>query len=345
VSSAAALFCAWWWLRALVRPGVALGGALVLGFGPVFWGNGAMAANYTAIVAVGAFLLGVAFRGHAQPRAWHPYAAAVTLAAGTGYRTDLGMLWLPLFAVILWQHRWQRAIGSAAVFTLVNLAWLSAMLYDVGGWARYQAASSEFAYSAGVRNSAWQLGFVDGPARYSVKLGMALLWTLGPALLFVPRGIARLREVEHGGALRFMMAVSILPALAFHLLIHFGAPGYSFHYVPALIALAALGIGRSVANSSLEDPGANEPTRLPEDRAELRLLGIAVTLAAAFWFYPTDYGAPGLRGQFDLSFCRYTRIGLRTPPRDAGPTVWRTANSRQAGGRSLREPARAATTR
>ena len=66
-----ALVSVWWMLRAIVRPATAAAAALVLGVGPVFWGYGAMAGNYTAIVLVGSFLLGVAYRGRSSPRAWH----------------------------------------------------------------------------------------------------------------------------------------------------------------------------------------------------------------------------------------------------------------------------------
>ncbi len=92
-----ALASVWWMLRALVRPATAVAAALLLGVGPVFWGYGAMAGNYTAIVLVGAFLLGVAYRGQSQPRPWQPFAAAVALALGTGYRQDIGTLWLAVF--------------------------------------------------------------------------------------------------------------------------------------------------------------------------------------------------------------------------------------------------------
>ena len=69
-------------------------------------------------------------------------AAAVVLAFGTGYRQDIGTFWLPVFVVILWQHRWKRAFLAGAVFTVLNLAWLLPMLHDVGGWTRYRAASA-----------------------------------------------------------------------------------------------------------------------------------------------------------------------------------------------------------
>ena len=203
-----------------------------------------MAGNYTAIVLVGAFLLGVAYRGRSCPRAWQPYSAAAVLAIGTGYRPDIGTLWLAVFLIILWQHRWKRAIAAGGLFTILNLAWLAAMLHDAGGWSNYRAVSAEYAYECGYLNSVWHLGFIDATVRYSVKLAMSLVWTLGPALLFVPVGLIRIRRLENGVFLAVLMAVAAIPALGSHLLVQFGSPGWCFHYVPALIALAALGAGR-----------------------------------------------------------------------------------------------------
>ncbi|HEX8200505.1 MAG TPA: hypothetical protein VF590_08455, partial [Isosphaeraceae bacterium] len=76
------------------------------------------------------------------------------------------------------------------------------------------------------------------------------------------------------------LALSVGPALAFHLLVHFGVAGYAFHYVPALLALLALGIGR---------PAVPEGT---PDRAPARLGVLAATLAAVFLFYAPDYDRP-----------------------------------------------------
>ena len=202
----------------LVPPSVAAAGALVLYVAPVFWGYGAMAGNYTAIVAVGCFLLGVAWRSRSRPAAWHPFAAAGVLALGTGYRQDIGTFWLPVLLVILWRHRWRPAFLAGLVFAALNLAWLLPMLHEVGGWSRYRAGSAEFAYQAGYLNSVWSLGVVDATVRYGVKLGFALVWTLGPCLLFVPRGAFRVRQMEHGGFLIAVLALSMLPALASHLL-------------------------------------------------------------------------------------------------------------------------------
>jgi hypothetical protein len=319
--SALALLSVWWWLRALVRPSTAAAAALLLGVGPVFWGYGAMAGNYTAIVAVGAFLLGVAIRGHRRPEAWHPYAASAALAFGTGYRSDMGMFWLPVVLVILWPHRWKRACLAASVFVAMNLALSGAMILDCGGWDRYRAETAAFAYSAGALNSYWHLGLVDGPVRYAVKLSMALIGTFGPALLFTPRGAARLRQMPENAFLTVLVIASVAPPLAYHLLIHFGVPGYSFHYLPALLALVALGVGRE-AEIPPEVAGRRE------GRATVpRLLGLASVLAAAFLFYPTDYSAPGWRGDFDLAFCRFTRMGMNTPFPRIHPYLWRTANS------------------
>ncbi len=258
-TSALALVSLWWWLRALVAPSAAAWGTLVVALAPIFWGYGAIAGNYTVILAAGAFLLGVAWRTWNEPKPWHPIAAAVVLGLGTGYRQDIGTLWLPVFLTILWKHRWRRALLAGLVFTTINLAWLLPMLYEAGGWARYRAATSEFAYHAGYLNSVWNLGLVDAPFRYSVKLGMALLWTLGPCLFFVPRGMLRLRQRMGGSSLLALLLVSMLPPLASHLLVHFGVPGYAFHYVPALLALSVLGIGG--ARPALDASGSSGSRR------------------------------------------------------------------------------------
>ena len=316
--SALALVSLLWWLRALVRPATAVAATVVLGVAPVFWSYGAMAGNYTAIVLVGSFLLGVAVRSWNEPRRWYPFAAAAILAWGTAYRQDIGTLWLPVYFVGLWPYRWRVALYSLALFTALNLAWIGLMLHDVGGWQQYREASRDFAYHAGYLNSFWNLGVIDAPLRYAVKLIMALVWTLGPGLLIASRGLNRLVRTRQGAGLAALLALSMLPALGSHLFIHFGVPGYAFHYVPALMAMLALGIGRNSA------PTAGRPLR---DQAPLRLALLALLLASTFLFYPTDYQRPGFRGDFDLSFARHTRVGLVTPPPFREPATWRTANS------------------
>jgi len=289
-----------------------------------------MAGNYTAIIAVGAFLLGVAWRTWHRPRPWHPFAAAAVLALGTGYRQDIGTFWMPVFLLILWKHRWKSAFYACLLFTVLNLTWLLAMLHDVGGWTRYRVKSAEFAYSAGYLNSVWNLGLVDAPLRYAIKLSMALLWTLGPALLFVPRGLARLRHARGGPFLIVLFAASMLPAAGSHLLVHFGVPGYAFHYVPALLALAVLGVGPALPVSERLQALAPVDYQRSFRTSVGRMLAIATVLAGVFLFYPTDFEQPGWRGDFDLAFARHTRAGLAMPVPSRQPNHWRTANSHVA---------------
>ena len=107
----------------------------------------------------------------------------------------------------------------------------------------------------------------------------------------------------------FLIAIMILaaiPALGMHLLVHFGVAGYAFHYVPALVALMALGLG-----------GSGEATRLGS--GAWRGVAVAATLAATFLFYPTDLNRTDFRGDFDLAFGRHTRIGLATRTPSARP--------------------------
>ncbi|MEO6808575.1 MAG: hypothetical protein ABI353_05625 [Isosphaeraceae bacterium] len=321
VVSALALVAVWWWLRALTGPKTSASATLALGCGPVFWGYGAMAANYTAIPLVGSILLGIAYRGRNTPKPWHPYVSALILALGTGYRQDIGTFWLPIFLVILWRHRWLAALQAGLLFTALNLAWLVPMLHDAGGWQAYREASAEFAHSAGYMNSVWHVGLIDGPLRYAVKGAMALLWTLGPGLLLVPVGLVRLRRIDGGAFLAGLLALSVLPSLGSHLLVHFGVPGYAFHYVPALMGLMVLAIG---------------PPGVPDRVGAAVFPGLAAILAAVFLLYPTDYDHPGFRGSFDLAFARHTRIGLRTPSPVRDPVFWRTVNSQELPGESGR---------
>ena len=323
VVSALALVAVWWFLRGLVRPATAAAATLVLGASPLFWSYGAMAGNYTAIPLVGSILLGIAWR---KPQPWHPFAAAVALAIGTGYRQDIGTFWLPVFAVILWRHRWMAAAQAGLLFTALNLAWFIPMLRDAGGWDAYREATGKFAHTAGYLNSVWNLGLIDATLRYAFKGSMALLLTFGPALMVVPRGLARLWRIPGGNRLAGIFLLAALPALGMHLLVHFGVPGYAFHYVPALLALLALGIGRRGVKAEAEVGSS------PRDGAPARLVALAAALAAAFLFYPTDYNRPGLRGDFDLAFARYTRVGLRTCPPLRDPGHWRTANSQELPG-------------
>ena len=144
--------------------------------------------------------------------------------------------------------------------------------------------------------------------RYAVKLGMALLWTLGPCLLFVPRGALRLKQTRSGGYLALLLLLTIAPPLASHLLVHFGVPGYGFFYVPALFALAVLGIdGCSHGETSMM---RCEPSSRDQMRRRPALAGIGRLHGGSFPLYPTDYDYPGWRGSFDLAFARHTRIGL-----------------------------------
>lgn len=329
--SGLALTSVWWWLRAVVRPATAAAMTLVLAVAPTFWTYGALAGNYNAIPLVGSFLLGVTVRTWRQPQLWHPYAAAVVLALGTGYRQDIGLFWLPVFFILLWPHRWGTALRAIAVFTVLNLAWIVPMIIDVGGWRRYRAVSSDFSHQVIYLNSIWNLGFRDATLRYVVKLGMALLWTFGPGLIFIPVGLIRLVRSEPSRPLAALLGISVLPALSYHLLLAFGVPGYAFHYVPAAAALMAIGAGRALAAVAPSQPQAQLQVPVQaQDQAPVRLTVIAALLAALFCFYPTNYDRPGAWGDIEVSFCRSTRIGLRAPLPFRPLAHWRTSNTRDA---------------
>jgi hypothetical protein len=319
--SVLALVASWWWLRTLVSPVTACAGSALLCFGPNFWGYGAMAANYTGIIAVGSMLLGIAWRGRSDRQAWQPYVAAALLAVGTGYRQDIGVYWAPIAIWIFWQHRWIRSMQAICVGAVIGFAWIIPMLHDAGGWEPFRRQSAEFSYTAGYLNSIWALGPIDSSLRYSVKLGMALLLTLGLFCLWIPAGVASIWRGERGRIGLWMLVLSTLPALGFHLLIHFGVPGYCFHYIPALLALAAVGLESAAFRATSASPG-----KLAAPIAK-RVAICAIPAICFFWCYPVDFADRGLKGDFDLAFGRLTRSGLASERPERDPQLWRTLNS------------------
>ena len=321
--SALALVSLWWWLRALVRPGTAAAGTLVVAVSPLFWSLGEMAGNYTMIPLVGAFLFGVAYRGWRDPKPWHPYATAVVLAVGTGYsrgHRDVSVAGVrrdPLAASLA------TGPGGPGPVPVLNLAWLVPMLHGIGGWTAYRQQSAEFAYTAGYKNSVWHLGLVDAPARYAVKMALGAGLPARPRSAVRAPGMVRLVALPDGKRLAALLILGVAPALGSHLLVHFGVAGYSFHYLPALAALLALGVGRTAPESNLARW---------EGRAVPRLAGLAGLLAIVFLLYPVDIDRPGWRGDLDLAVGRYTRAGLHADLTGRAPGSWRTSNSVKLSG-------------
>ena len=98
-------------------------------------------------------------------------------------------------------------------------------------------------------------------------------------------------------------------------------------------------MSRSFPLDSGKSSSPRSPAEIFKGAATPRLIAIALAMGGLFWFYPTDYSRPGWRGSFDLSFCRFTRIGLKTPLPNHAPEYWRTANSRPLAGMPVRRPA------
>ena len=139
------------------------------------------------------------------------------------------------------------------------------------------------------------------------------------------RGMLRLVRRDGRTFLAALLVLSVTPALGSHLLVHFGVPGYAFHYVPALIALVALGIGRVGERAGPGPaPGAGRGARR----------GILVLSGRLRPARP--------RGSFDLAFARQTRAGLRSPLPRRAPAYWRTANSQPYRARYLPPASRCA---
>ena len=121
-----------------------------------------------------------------------------------------------------------------------------------------------------------------------------------------------------------------LPALGSHLLVHFGVPGYAFHYVPALLALAVAGdrtcvVGRRVDGAR---PARSAPSAARSAGRHLRPPGQRLPVL------PTDYDRPGCAGTSTSVRAAHEGRPADALP-DRQPAIWRTANSRVMAGAAV----------
>ena len=150
-------------------------------------------------------------------------------------------------------------------------------------------------------------------------MALAVVWTLGPGLIFVPRGLARLGSLPDGRSWRLCWPWASLPPLGSHLLVHFGVAGYSFHYLPALVALMAVGIGRAPIAPSRDLCGSGPGCGFGAGGDARRRSSCSI---------PADIERPGWRGTSTWRWRAYTRVGLHAEvadraPRPGGPATRR----------------------
>ena len=216
-------------------------GGLVLTTSSLFWGQGEVAYPYTFLALFSSLIVLLALRNRSGGRDTTLFSAALLAIAG-GFRPELVPFLLPLWLWGAWQRpRWRWLAGLGVLAGLVA-AWYVPMVWLSGGWQTYQSASGGYflfflratsgfgkLLLAVLENTRTLVGYAYN------GMGLALL----PPLYIAGRFFAPPRLVSDTRAQ--VLALWLVPPLAFYLLIHIGNPGYLLSFLPALCLLTAHG--------------------------------------------------------------------------------------------------------
>jgi hypothetical protein len=220
---------------------------------PVFWNAG-----ITSALRVQLALISVAV-GAACWRAWSGDAkwvlrSAVILGLASGIRPETGPLLFPLWAgsalraPLTWRA---RGIALAAMCAAV-LLWLAPAMAASGGPATFVTACVEYITDQASLNSGL---FGAEQSRWTATFWRTLVWIFCGAPACVLAAVLAWRRWEGWGLGRArlaFLALWLLPALAFALLVHVEDPGQALAMVAVLSLVCGYLTDRALANLHAE---------------------------------------------------------------------------------------------
>jgi len=256
--------------------------AALLACSPLFWFYSEIALPH----ALDAFLvlLAVLLLYRVQSGEHGPLLpATVVLAVIGGVRQQTLVFLLPLTVLAVRRSPWRRVATMGVLGTALCLGWFIPLILSVGGLGAYLDKLSTFSERFQTDTSLLLGAGWPGLARNASKLTRYTLYAWHMAMIAPLAALACRKEVLRRmlplGKVIFL-AVWILPALAFYLVIHMGQQGLVLPVLPALCLLTAVGL-EAIAS------GARRPGRA------LAICATPVVLAGALVFllmpeYPLD---------------------------------------------------------
>lgn len=269
--------------------------ALALGVTPAVWFWGVTAMTYVPAMCFAVCAAWACMgEGGATARRERLRIGLASMLVGMTIRLDLLVYVGPMLLFAAWRNS-RAAAARTAVSMAVGAAALAggiALLYS-----RDPASdmAARFAHSREVffGTSVFVAGLADGLARNAVKIVANAGWALGlaaPVVAWAAVALWRRREREPGTA---MLALWIVPGLAFQLLTHV-AQGYLLPLVPGVLLLAAMGLHAACSAR----------------RAQTIMTAIAVCSAAQFVFYPWSAESGGVKRSIDAKVAFQSARGL-----------------------------------
>ncbi len=233
---------------------------------PIFWFFGSVGLNYgpSGTLAV-CFALACVRAGRGRRPAVSVLLAGALLALLGGFRPTDQVFLFPAYAWTLaraWRRDRRSSQGSVVLMSVLTLGWLIPNALSCGGFGGYVAAIRGQEHL--IQNSsvflagwpAWREVLFTHRRCLESTLGAAwvpvLVWAIAWAADRLQRGkavdagIAR-RAPGAGGANAaeaVLLALIIIPAFLFYLLVHFNSPGYALTYSGLLAAMGGVAAAR-----------------------------------------------------------------------------------------------------
>jgi len=169
------------------------------------------------------------------------YAASLALGLGGGFRPELSVVLLPLWAWAGWRcGRLAVLLRGALILVASTVVWIAILVLACGGFAPMYASFRDY-LSAQTFQTSIVLG--EAPPGWRRMVGRAIVWNaLGalPWLWALPLGWFRREEWTDWKRKALFVAVWFLPAFLFQNIIHIADPDHALTTIPVVCLIGGV---------------------------------------------------------------------------------------------------------
>jgi hypothetical protein len=266
--------------------------SILLIFSPIFWFYG----EITTIYPSEAFLaILIAFTSYQVLKGNQKffYVSALILGLAGGFRQDLILFMFPLWLFCLWysDNNYKRILKAFTVLVASVLLWLIPTIMLANGIGPYLSASQHF--SGSFQTSSVLFGaplsnhlLLDGMLFSWLILGLGFLGALFLIIFVFKKGNAIINRELLKNFNFIFLALWILPAFLFQVLIPLSKPGYILVYLAALILIVGYIIWTFSKEISLRFWDINHKFDISADSVFIIILILYIFINSVYFFYP-----------------------------------------------------------
>ncbi|MEK7326697.1 MAG: glycosyltransferase family 39 protein [Chloroflexota bacterium] len=249
VASALAVAALFYLGRSMFDRRAGLIAAMFLASSPLFWFYGEIALPHTLdtlLVIVCAWWFYETLKGNHR----YLYPAIVVAAVAGGVRQQTLIFLGPMMLFAMLRVGWRRFIISGILGAVISVAWFVPLITLNGGLQNYLYAMSVFSDRFQSTTSLLAGAGWFGLRRNLIKLTLYTAYGWGAALAATGvgtlAGLWRRNWPKEWSRVIFLV-LWVAPTVLFYAVIHMGQQGLVFVYLPALLLLSAVGVGRLLA--------------------------------------------------------------------------------------------------